>query len=102
VILLPLTTTSLDAFTVDLPAAFQRDVLSLDGDRTVLLHRDARRTGLNRDLIASVDQQFLADLSSIVLHRQRFAILLDAVSPAVADTDRLFLLDRKSFVGAES
>src|SRR5687767_16034253 len=39
----------------DLPASVERDVLALEGDGSVLLHRDAGAARLNRNLIADVD-----------------------------------------------
>src|SRR5687768_7145824 len=52
---------------VHLAGAVERQVLPLDGDVAVLLHRDAGLPRLDHDLVADVDLQFLADLDHVVL-----------------------------------
>src|SRR5437879_1997371 len=46
---------------VDVTAAIERNVVTLDGDCTVLLEGDARRARLQDDLVAGFDCQLLAD-----------------------------------------
>src|SRR5215217_6112693 len=52
---------------VDLPGAVDRDVLALDLDRSILLHRDAGAAGLDGHRVARVDHEVLADLQCVIL-----------------------------------
>src|SRR6476661_519985 len=52
---------------VDLSATLDRDVLSLDGDRPILLHRDTGAAGLDRHRVSSINDKVLADLVRVVL-----------------------------------
>src|ERR1044071_5924842 len=91
-------TRSLD---VDLAAAVDGDVLAADEDRAILLHRDACRARLKRDLITGIDEQLLADLQRIVfgnidltiLSNRDVFVFRDLVGAIVADADGLVLGD---------
>src|SRR5262245_11063378 len=93
----------------DLAGPLDRDVLALDEDRPVLLHRDARRPRRQGDGVGRGDRQGLADVQrvgagdgdSAVLadrfglaagHGQRL-VLGHALGPCAADGDRLVLRD---------
>src|SRR5262245_19922452 len=52
---------------IDLPRAADRNVLALDRDRSVFLHRDACVPGLDRHRVTRVDNQVLAHFERIVL-----------------------------------
>src|SRR2546426_3288830 len=82
-------------FFSDLARPVDRDVFTLDIDRSVLLHRNLRAATLDDDLVASVDHEILADFPLLVVADLSLEVLADLELLVLADGGGAVVADRR-------
>src|SRR6185503_16704772 len=87
---------------VDFAAPFEGDVLALDGDRSVLLQRDAGIAALEHDGLANGDDELLFDLELVILGDGRAPSAGDISRFVLAHGHRQVLASARGLVPADS
>src|SRR5215831_19482257 len=79
----------------DVAGTAERNVLTLYGDGTVFLHRDACAAAFDYNFIASIDRQSLANLARLIVPNLSREILTDLQTLIFADTRGAVVADRR-------